>query len=72
MQLSMGDIVHSEITNEVGRIVRIVKLEGLVGYVVVIVNRVSGKELEAFWRPQELREAKDPTPKYGAARKRSA
>jgi hypothetical protein len=71
MPLSIGDVVHSEITNEEGRIVRIVKIDGRIGCVVAIVNKVSGKELEAFWRPQELRELTDAASKYRAARKQS-
>jgi hypothetical protein len=71
MPLSIGAAVHSEITNEEGRIVRILKIDGRIGYVVAIVNKVSGKELEAFWRPQELKEVKDAAPKYPAARRRS-
>jgi hypothetical protein len=40
--------------NEEGRIVRIVTIEGRIGYAVTILNNVSKKEIEALWRPQDL------------------
>lgn len=71
MALSIGDIVHSEITNEEGRIVRTLEIDGRIGCIVAIVNKVSGKELEAFWRPMELKELADDSRKYESPRKRS-
>ena len=59
MPFSIGDTVRSEITNEEGRIVRILEIERRIAYIVAIVNKVSGNELEAFWRPQELKELAD-------------
>jgi hypothetical protein len=71
MPLRIGDIVHSEITNEEGLIVRILEIEGRISYIVAIVNKVSGKELEAFWRPWELKELSDDPRKYESAQKRT-
>jgi len=71
MPLSIGDIVHSELTDEEGRIVRTLEIEGRIGYIVAIENKVSGKELEAFWRPGELKEVADDPRKYESPRKRS-
>lgn len=57
--LSVGDIIQNAVTHEEGHIVRIVKIEGRVGYIVTIANKLSGNEFEALWRPQELREFRD-------------
>lgn len=64
MKLSVGTIVHNEITNETGRIVRIATGIRRPGYVVVTVNKVSGKEIEVLWRPRELREVRERVRKY--------
>jgi len=56
MKLLVGDTVHNEVTNETGQIVRIATGSRRPGYVVVTANKVSGKEIEALWRPQELKE----------------
>jgi hypothetical protein len=53
--LSVGDTIQNEITLEEGLIVRIVKVDGRVGYVVAVANKLSGNEFEALWHPQELR-----------------
>jgi hypothetical protein len=55
MKLLIDDIVHNEVTNEVGRIVRIVKVNGRVGYVVVKATKPFVEEIEALWRPRELK-----------------
>jgi hypothetical protein len=57
-KLGVADIVHNEITKEVGRIVRIVNVNGP-GYIVAKANKLSGKEIEALWRPRELKELRD-------------
>ena len=50
MKLRIDDIVHNEVTNEVGRIVRISELNGRrLGYVVVTATKPLGKEIEALW-----------------------
>lgn len=59
MKFSIEDIVHNEVTNETGRIVRIMKVSGRPGYVVVTATKPFGKEIEALWRPQELKELRD-------------
>ena len=59
MKLRIDDIVHNEVTNEVGRIVRIAKVNGRLGYVVVKATKPFGKEIEALWRPRELTEVRD-------------
>ena len=64
MKLSVGTIVHNEITNEIGRIVRIATGIRRRGYVVVTVNTGSGKEIEALWRPPELKEVRERVRKY--------
>src|ERR1700678_4560276 len=58
-KLWAADIVHNEITKEVGRIVPIVKIDGRLGYIVEKANKPSGKEIEALWRPRELKELRD-------------
>jgi hypothetical protein len=52
----VGNIIHHQITNEAGRIVRIIQIDGDAAYVVAITNPVSGTEIEALWRPSELKE----------------
>lgn len=64
MRLSVGEIVHSEITGEEGRIVRIARVNGWLGYVVVKATKPFGKEIEALWRPRELKEVRDRVRKY--------
>src|ERR1700689_2879155 len=56
MRLRVGDIVHSKISGEEGRIVRIVTVDEQLGFVVLIATKPLGKEIEAPWRPRELRE----------------
>jgi hypothetical protein len=65
-KLGVADIVHNEITKEVGRIVRIVNINGL-GYIVVKANKSSGKEIEPLWRPRELKELRDRARRYRTA-----
>lgn len=65
-KLRVADTVHNEITKEVGRIVRIVNIHGP-GYIVVKANKPTGKEIEALWRPRELKELRDRARKYRAA-----
>ncbi len=67
MKLRIDDIVHNEVTNEVGRIVRITKVNGRLGYVVVKANKPFGEEIEALWRPRELKEVRDRLRKWRAA-----
>jgi hypothetical protein len=57
MSPAVGDIIHHQITNEAGRVVRIVEIDGGVAYVVAIKNHVSGVETEALWRPFELKDS---------------
>lgn len=64
MKLSVEDIIHNEVTNETGRIVRIVTVSGRLGYVVVTATKPFGKEIEALWRPRELKELKDRVRNY--------
>ena len=59
VKLHIGDIIHNEVTNEVGRIVRIDKVNGQLGYIVVIATKPFAKEIEALWRPRELKELRD-------------
>jgi hypothetical protein len=59
MGLSVGDIIHSDATKEEGRIVRIVQIEGRFAYIVAIANKISGTEIEALWRPREVKELRD-------------
>jgi acetolactate synthase regulatory subunit len=53
-QLAVGDTIQNQITHEEGHIVRIVKIGGHRGYVVTTMNKASGNQIEALWRPQEL------------------
>jgi hypothetical protein len=64
LKLSVGDIVHNEVTHEEGRIVRIAKIRGQLRYVVVTATKPFGKEIEALWRPRELKEVRDRAAKY--------
>ena len=66
MKLRIDDIVHNEVTNEVGRIVRIAEVNGRLGYVVVKANKPFGGEIEALWRPRELKEVRDRLRKWRA------
>lgn len=59
MQFSVGDIVHSELVTEEGRILRIVTVGGTLAYVVAVLNKSSGHETEALWRPKELKEVRE-------------
>jgi hypothetical protein len=67
VRLFVGDLVHNEITQEEGRIVRIVKIDGRHGYVVVKATKPFGHEIEALWRPQELKEGQDRVRKFQSA-----
>jgi len=53
-KLSIGDIVHSELTREEGRIVRVVQIGGRLRFVVATLDKKSGKEVEMLWHPREL------------------
>jgi hypothetical protein len=64
LKLSVEDNVHNEITNETGRIVRIVEVSGRLGYVIVTATRPFGSEIEALWRPRELKEVRDRAQKH--------
>jgi hypothetical protein len=66
--LSVGDTIENEITNEEGLIVRIVKIDGRIGYVVAVANKVSGNKFEALWQPRELRKLRVGAPKCQNAR----
>jgi hypothetical protein len=63
MRLAVGNVIHFAATGEEGRIVRIVKIEGRTAYIVTTLNKSSGTEIEALWRPQELKEFWDRAPK---------
>jgi TPP-dependent 2-oxoacid decarboxylase len=56
MRLSVGMIVHNETTKEIGRIVRVAADIQRPGYIVVTADKVSGREIEALWQPQEVEE----------------
>jgi hypothetical protein len=60
-------LVHNEITQEEGRIVRIIRIDGRHGYVVVKATKPFGHEIEALWRPQELKQGQDRVQKYRTA-----
>jgi hypothetical protein len=64
MKLRIDDIIQNEVTNEVGRIVRIEKVNGRLGYIVVIGTKPFAKEIEALWRPRELKELRDRARKW--------
>jgi hypothetical protein len=66
VRLAVAEIVHNEITKEVGRIVRIVNIHGP-GYIVAKANKPSGAEIEALWRPRELKELRDRARRYRTA-----
>jgi hypothetical protein len=55
MRFPVGQTVTNAITNEVGQIRRVVDMGGL-AYIVTL--RVNGteREVEALWRPAELKE----------------
>lgn len=57
MVSTVGDIIYHRITNEAGRIVRLVEIDGGAAYVVATNNRMSGTETEALWRPFEVKES---------------
>ena len=59
MKLSVGIVVHNEVTNETGRIVRIATDIQRPGYVVVTADKVTGREFEALWQPREVKEVRD-------------
>lgn len=59
MPLSVGEIVHHEITSEEGRIIRIVKIDGQIAYVVEVANKATGKNIEALWWTPELSELRE-------------
>lgn len=59
VKLSVGSIVHNEITNQTGRIVRVPTGIRRPGYIVVTADRGTGKEIEALWPPRELKEVRD-------------
>jgi hypothetical protein len=67
MKLSVGMIVHNEITNETGRIVRIATDIQRPGYIVVIADKVSGREIEALWQPRGVKEVRERGRKYRTA-----
>ena len=72
MKFRIDDIVHNEVTNEVGRIVRISELNGRrLGYVVVTATKPLGKEIEALWSARELKEVRDRVRKWRGLRQRS-
>ena len=64
MRLGVDDLLHNEISNEEGRIVRIAKIDGRLSYVVLQVTKPFGKEIEALWRPRESREVRERVRKY--------
>jgi hypothetical protein len=45
MKIAVADIVHNEITKQEGRVVRIVKIDGCLGFIVAKANKPSGKRL---------------------------
>lgn len=55
MAPTVGDIIYHQITNEAGRIVRLVEIDGGAAYVVATNNRMSGTETEALWRTFEVK-----------------
>lgn len=71
MRIIVGDIVHNEITNEIGSVVRIATFDCEQGYVVVIANKASGKEIETLWWPRELKEVRDGSVMAAAVGKKS-
>ena len=58
MHFTVGQTVRSVITNETGRIVRIVKLPRL-AYVVAVENKATGREIQALWWARELKELRE-------------
>jgi len=58
MRFAVGQTVHHKATNDPGRIVRIVNVKGL-AYIVTTQNKVSNSEIEALWRPKELKEVSE-------------
>ena len=59
--------MHLETTNEEGKILRFAKIAGRIGVIVAVRSTSSGKELEALWRPRELRELRERARKYRPA-----
>jgi hypothetical protein len=56
MHFKIGDFIHRRATNEQGRIVRLLKSGKSVGYVVLTINSVSEREIEAVWFSGEIKE----------------
>jgi hypothetical protein len=68
VRLAVEDIVHNEVTHEEGHIVRIAKIRGQLRYVVVTATKPFGTEIEALWRPRELKELRDRARRTGVAK----
>lgn len=64
MRLCVNHTVHNEVTHEEGRIVRVAKIKGHLAYVVLQATKPFGAEVEALWRPRELKELRDRARKY--------
>ena len=54
VSVQIGDTIENE-SGEIGRVVRIAETDRGGGYVVVKKDRFSGGEIEAWWRPRELK-----------------
>ena len=64
MRLPVGTIIYNKVMNETGRLVRIPTGIPRPGYIVVTTNKVSGKEIEALWEPNEIERVEGPLPQY--------
>jgi|HubBroStandDraft_6_1064221.scaffolds.fasta_scaffold349497_1 hypothetical protein len=54
MRFRVGDLIRNKITQEEGRIVRLVEKNGSVSYVVVVPASALRGEKEALWRQYEI------------------
>jgi hypothetical protein len=64
MRFRIGDLIHNNITQEEGRVVRLVEKNDIVSYVVVVAASALRGEIEALWRQYEVnRQVNDEEPK---------
>jgi len=56
MRFVVGDTVRHRALSEIGRIVRYISVGNEQAYVVTILDRASGREVEVLWRLSEIQE----------------
>ena len=56
MRFAVGDTVSHRALSEAGRIVRYISVGDEEAYVVTILDKASGREVEVLWRLSEIQE----------------